>query len=188
MHICDLVLHCDHLASTRHPRKQRQSLLSHHALVYLLLQGHVPRVPRLHRGLGQEVSVLMPLLGDQIGEDLFDLCDVGLLQIALEGLKLVDERGLTVILVKGGLRGLSQESPGGVLLHHLRYLIIVDLTIILVCKGVISSYFLCGCPFVLLYLLLVMNYEISQVFLHRGELVLRDRKCILDLRQQYLLL
>jgi hypothetical protein len=47
-------------------------------------------VPRLHRGLGQEISVLMPLLGDQTAEDLFYLSDVGLLQIALEGLKLVD--------------------------------------------------------------------------------------------------
>jgi hypothetical protein len=143
-------------------------------------------VPRLHRGLGQEISVLMPLLGDQTAEDLFYLSDVGLLQIALEGLKLVDERSLTIILVKRGLRGLAQESPGGVLLHRLRYLIIVDLTIILVSKGVISTYFLSGCPFVLLYLLLVMYHEISQVFLHRGEFVLRDRKCILDLRQQYL--
>jgi hypothetical protein len=125
----------------------------------------------------------MPLLSDEIAEDLFDLCDVCLLQIALEGLKLVDERRLTVILVKGGLRGLHQESPGGVLLHHLRYLMIVHLIMILFCYPLLPSYFLCGSPFVLLYLLLVMNHEISQVFLHSGEFVIRDRKCILYLRQ-----
>ena len=49
-------------------------------------------MPWLLRGLGQKISVLMPLLSDEIAEDLFDLCDVGLLQIALEGLKLVYER------------------------------------------------------------------------------------------------
>ena len=139
-------------------------------------------MPRLLRGLGKEICILMPLLSDQIAEDLFDLCDIGLLQIALKGLELVDERSLAVILVKRGLRGLHQESPGGVLLHHLRYLMIVDLSMILLCMGLISSYFLCGCPFVLLKCLLVMNHEISQVFLHCGEFVLRNRKCILDLR------
>ena len=183
LHIRDLVLHCDHLTSTRHPRNERQPLLGHHALVKLLLQGHVPGVPRLLRGVGKEISVLIPLLSYQIAEDLFNLSNVCLLQIALEGLKLVDERSLAVILVKGRLRGLQQESPGGVLHHHLRYLMIVDLPMILVCKGLISSYFLCGCPLVLLKCLLVMNHEISQVFLHRREFVLRDRKCILDLRQ-----
>jgi len=140
-------------------------------------------VPRLLRGLGKEISILMPLLSDQIAEDLFDFRDVRLLQIALQGLKLIFQRSLAVILVKGRLRGLQQESPGGVLLHHLRYLMIVDLPMILVCKGLVSSYFLCGCPLVLLKCLLVMYHKISQVFLHRREFVLRDRKCILDLRQ-----